>query len=285
MGSVLGELDRIINENKAGFIDFEDENLSLDRKWFMTLLDEIKTRFGKSGTELRAMNGLFPPSLDEEMVRLMKEAGFKTLNLSLGSFSSAQLERFGRPDVRDAFDRALLHAGKYGLDAVGYIIAGAPFQTPEDSVSDILCLAGRRVLAGVSIFYPSPGSPDFGLCDKLGILPETFSLMRSSAVPVSHTTSRKQAVTLMRLGRILNFMKSLKDSGVEIPEPSPAAKKEIKTGDRTEAGIELLKGFLHDGKIRGIDRRGTVYEHSICNETAGLFVNGIKQVKLRGCRI
>ncbi|MDQ1331809.1 MAG: anaerobic magnesium-protoporphyrin monomethyl ester cyclase [Thermodesulfobacteriota bacterium] len=285
VGSVLGELDRIINENKAGFIDFEDENLSLDRKWFMTLLDEIKTRFGKSGTELRAMNGLFPPSLDEEMVRLMKEAGFKTLNLSLGSFSSAQLERFGRPDVRDAFDRALLHAGKYGLDAVGYIIAGAPFQTPEDSVSDILCLAGRRVLAGVSIFYPSPGSPDFGLCDKLGILPETFSLMRSSAVPVSHTTSRKQAVTLMRLGRILNFMKSLKDSGVEIPEPSPAAKKEIKTGDRTEAGIELLKGFLHDGKIRGIDRRGTVYEHSICNETAGLFVNGIKQVKLRGCRI
>ncbi len=283
--SVLGELEKIINENKAGFIDFEDENLSLDKKWFMTLLDEIKTKFGKSGTELRAMNGLFPSSLDEEMVRLMKEAGFKTLNLSLGSFSSAQLVRFGRPDVRDAFDRALLYAEKYGLDAVGYIIAGAPFQTPDDSVSDILCLSGRRVLAGVSIFYPSPGSSDFGLCDKLGILPEKLSLMRSSAFPVSHTTNRKQAVTLLRLGRILNFMKSLKDSGVEISESSHAAKKEIITGNRTEAGIELLKGFLHDGKIRGFDRSGTVYEHSICNETAGLFVNGIKQTELRGCRI
>lgn len=283
--SVLGELEKVVNENKATFIDFEDENLSLDRKWFAALLDGIKTRFGNSGIELRAMNGLLPSSLDEETVLLMKDAGFKTLNLSLGSFSSAQLERFGRPDVRDSFDRALLYAEKYGLDAVGYIIAGAPFQSPEDSVSDILCLAGRRVLAGVSIFYPSPGSPDFRLCDKLGVLPEAYSLMRSSAVPVSHTTNRKQAVTLLRLGRILNFMKSLKDSGIEIPEPSSDIKNTIKTGNRTQTGIELLKGFLHDGKIRGLDRIGTVYEHSICGETAGLFAEGIKKTIVRGCRI
>lgn len=283
--SVLGELEKVVNENKATFIDFEDENLSLDRKWFAALLDGIKTRFGNSGIELRAMNGLLPSSLDEETVLLMKDAGFKALNLSLGSFSSAQLERFGRPDVRDSFDRALLYAEKYGLDAVGYIIAGAPFQSPEDSVSDILCLAGRRVLAGVSIFYPSPGSPDFRLCDKLGVLPEAYSLMRSSAVPVSHTTNRKQAVTLLRLGRILNFMKSLKDSGIEIPEPSSDIKNTIKTGNRTQTGIELLKGFLHDGKIRGLDRIGTVYEHSICGETAGLFAEGIKKTIVRGCRI
>ena len=282
--SVLGELEKIVYENKAGFIDFEDENLSMDRTWFITLLNGIKTRFGKSEIELRAMNGLFPSSLDEETVRLMKEAGFRTLNLSLGSFSSAQLGRFGRPDVRDDFDKALLFAEKYGLDAVGYIIAGAPFQNPEDSVSDILSLAGRRVLAGVSIFYPSPGSPDFGLCDKLGILPETFSLMRSSAIPVSHTTNRKQAVTLLRLGRILNFIKYLKDSGIEIPESLPFREKVIKTDNRRDAGINLLTGFLHDGKIRGLDRSGAVYEHNICVETAGLFVEGIKHIELRGCR-
>lgn len=282
--SVLVELEKIVYENKAAFIDFEDENLSMDRKWFITLLNGIIKRFGKSGIELRAMNGLFPPSLDEEIVRLMKEAGFKTLNLSLGSFSSAQLGRFGRPDVRDAFDRALLFAERYGLDAVGYIIAGAPFQNPEDSVSDLLSLAGKRVLAGISIFYPSPGSSDFELCDKLGILPEKFSLMRSSAIPISHTTSRKQAVTLLRIGRILNFMKSLKDGGIKIPESSSLTENRIITCNRTEAGIKLLKGFLHDGKIRGLDRGGAVYEHSICSETAELFVEGIKQAGLRGCR-
>lgn len=280
--SVIRELDKNITGNKAAFIDFEDENLTLDKKWFTALLHEIKSRFIGSGIELRAMNGLLPTSLDEDMVYLMKDSGFKTLNLSLGSSSSEQLKRFGRPDVREAFDRALLFAEKHGLKTVGYIIAGAPFQRPEDSVSDLLYLAERRVLAGVSIFYPSPGSNDFDLCEKLAILPEKYSLMRSSAFPVSHITDRKQAVTLLRLGRILNFMKFLIDSGYKIPEPAPFMEKEIKYNNRTETGITLLKWFLFDAKIRGVNGKDSVYEHSICGKTTGLFAEKIRKIKLKG---
>lgn len=281
--SVLRELDNNISENCAAFIDFEDENLSLDKKWFSELLCEIKLRYGKSGLELRAMNGLLPTSLDEEMICLMKDSGFKTLNLSLGSSSSEQLKRFNRPDVREAFDKVLLLAEKYDLKAVGYIIAGAPFQRPEDSVSDLLYLAERRVLAGVSIFYPSPGSSDFELCRKLEILPDKYSLMRSSALPISHTTDRKEAVTILRLGRILNFMKSLIDSGYKIPEPAPFMEDQIKSIDRTETGIKLLKWFLFDAKIRGVNKEGCVYEHSICARTAGLFAEQIIKADLKGC--
>ena len=281
--SVIKELDINISGHKAAFIDFEDENLSLDKKWFTALLCELKSRFAGSELELRAMNGLLPISLDEEMVCLMKESGFKTLNLSLGSSSSEQLKRFKRPDVRKAFDKILLIAEKYNLKTVGYIIAGAPHQTPKDSVSDLLYLAERRVLAGVSIFYPSPGSADFEQCKNLAILPEKYSLMRSSAFPLSHTTGRKQAVTILRLGRILNFMKSLIDSGHEIPEPGPFAEEEIKDGNRTETGIKLLKWFLFDGKIRGVNKEGGVYEHSICDKTAGLFTEKINKAGLKGC--
>jgi anaerobic magnesium-protoporphyrin IX monomethyl ester cyclase len=39
--SVLEEVGRQITLYKARFIDFEDENLSLDRKWFITLLKEM----------------------------------------------------------------------------------------------------------------------------------------------------------------------------------------------------------------------------------------------------
>ena len=45
----------------------------------------------------------------------MKAAGFKTLNLSLGSTSRQQLTRFDRTDVRSAFDRALNCAQRYGM--------------------------------------------------------------------------------------------------------------------------------------------------------------------------
>ncbi|MCU0592264.1 MAG: radical SAM protein, partial [Desulfobacterales bacterium] len=142
----------------AGFIDFEDENLSLNHGWFMDLLGGIRQRFAGEALELRAMNGLFPPTLDETIVAAMAAAGFKTLNLSLGSTHAEQLSRFHRPDVRAAFDRSLDLAEDHGLTAVGYIIVGAPHQSAEESVDDLLFLSERRVLAGVSVFYPAPGS-------------------------------------------------------------------------------------------------------------------------------
>ncbi len=280
--SVLEEMSKQIALYNARFIDFEDENLALDRKWFVTLLKEIISRFGNKELELRAMNGLFPSSLDEDVICLMKEAGFKSLNLSLGSFSADQLERFNRPDVRKSFDKALFFAEKYHLQAVGYIIAGAPYQKPEDSISDLICLAERRVLAGISIFYPCPGSPDYNLCNEREIFVKNYSLMRSTAFPVSHTTGRKQAVTILRLGRIVNFMKYLIDNGHTIPEPSRCQGMDISGTYRIENGKKLLMMFLFDGKIRGINRRGEIYEHIICGETVGEFLERLKKVKIRG---
>lgn len=130
--SVIEEIERDVDQHHVGFIDFEDENLSLNRPWFLQLLREIKDRFGARGLELRAMNGLYPPSLDREIVSAMKDAGFRTLNLSLGSTSKEQLLRFNRSDVRQSFDRALDDAEAYGLNAVGYVICSAPFQQAEN---------------------------------------------------------------------------------------------------------------------------------------------------------
>ncbi|MBU1055406.1 MAG: hypothetical protein KKC46_16530 [Proteobacteria bacterium] len=94
---------------------------------------------------------------------------------------------------------------------------------------------------------------------------------------------RNQAVTMLRLGRILNFMKSLIDSGYEIPEPAPFTEEEIQDSNRTDTGIKLLKWFFFDTKIRGVNKEGSIYEHSICDKTAGLFVEKIRKVDLKGC--
>jgi radical SAM superfamily enzyme YgiQ (UPF0313 family) len=280
--SVIREIETAVETDDVGFIDFEDENLSLDRQWFMELLGQIVTRFGRHRLELRAMNGLFPPSLDEGMIQIMKTAGFKTLNLALASTSPGQLKQFQRSDVRQAFDQALNIAELYELNAVGYIIAAAPNQSASDSLSDLLFLAERRVLAGISVFYPSPGSPDYDLCEKLNILPAHFSCMRSSALPLSHTTTRLESVTLLRLGRILNFIKSLLDKGFSIPTPLPAEARIENTHDRIEIGQRLLQYFLYDGKIRGVNKDGNIFEHLIDVPLEKAFVERLKSVQVRG---
>jgi hypothetical protein len=217
----------------------------------------------------------------------MKQAGFKTLNLSLGSISSEQLKRFKRSDVREAFDYVLNLAEVHGMDAVGYVIAGAPNQTAEDSVSDLLFLAKRRVLAGVSVFYPSPGSSDYKLCDKLNLLPASFSLMRSSALPISHATTRDEAITILRLGRIINFLKSMVDCGERLPVPEPVQSDRIdqkEIGDKAEIGKKLLQWFLFDGEIRGIMPSGEIYKHAISTDVTQQFLKGLKGIEIRGVR-
>jgi hypothetical protein len=230
------------------------------------------------------MNGLYPPSLDEEVVRRMKVAGFKTLNLSLGSTSGAQLERFNRSDVRDSFDRALVHAEYYGLNAVGYVICAAPFQRATDSISDLLYLAQRRVLAGVSVFYPSPGSRDFDVCAKHDILPAGFSCMRSSALPLSHTTTRTESVTILRLARILNFIKFLIDKGVPLPDASSNDIRKADPADRLNTGKLLLNIFLTHGRICGVTPEGEIFDHHTSENLSRQFLVGLKSINIRGSR-
>lgn len=281
--SIIKEIEDQVREGDIGFIDFEDENLSMDRKWFMVLMEQISRRFGDRGIELRAMNGLFPPALDDVMIRAMQAAGFKTLNLAVGTTSGDQLKRFNRPDVGVAFESALESARRYGLEAVGYVIAGAPDQDADASLEDLLYLAGKRVLAGVSIFYPAPGSADYARCRERGLLPDSFGLMRATALPVNQRTSRVEAVTLLRLGRILNFMKYLKDKGTLASTrkiPAPGALPD--TADRMAAGIWLLQDFFQNGRLRGLTPDGHLYAHAVSARLTRGFIEGIKGLDLKG---
>ncbi len=285
VSQVLEEIQNQADSKGIGFIDFEDENLSLDKPWFLALLSGIRNIFSDKNVELRAMNGLFPPSLDEEIITAMADTGFKTLNLSLGAASKKQLQRFNRPDVRAAHDRAVVLAQEKNLSCVSYLIAGAPDQTPEDSLRDLLYLAARPTLAGLSIFYPAPGSQDYNRCRTLGILPKDFSLMRATAFPLDHTTSRLQTVTLLRLCRILNYIKHRIDMGLALPPPKPPPDVSAisdQCAHRDTISKNLLTWFLYDAKIRGMDKDGLVYIHKTDPVLCRTFITAIRGMPLSG---
>jgi anaerobic magnesium-protoporphyrin IX monomethyl ester cyclase len=277
--SVIAEIQEGVNLWNVRFIDFEDENLSLDREWFLRLLNEITKRFGAPGLELRAMNGLFAPSLDETVIRAMKKAGFRTLNLSLGTTSAARIKRFLRPDVRSAVDAAIGSAHKEELKTVTYIIVGAPGQTADESVQDLLYLAARPTLAGVSVYYPAPGSIDFEAVSRSGLLPDPFSRMRSTALPISDTTSRLESVTLLRLGRVLNFLKSINhlQNGAE-SGASRHSNRDFED-ERERTGRRLLGAFFKTGDIQGMTPEGEIYSHRVSRFISNRFRNGLNAIQ------
>ncbi len=281
--SVLREIERAVLDENVGFIDFEDENLTIDRAWFMELIAGISALRKNHNFELRAMNGLYPPALDEAMIVAMRDAGFRTLNLAVGSFDRGQLKLFRRPDVGQAHDQALKLCQKYGLEAVSYIIAGAPGQYAETTLNDLLRLSRQNSIVGLSVFYPAPGSLDYKRAADLGILPPHLSLMRSSALPLNYTTSRLESVTLLRLSRIINFIKLLQKDNVALPAARPFRKLNLlpladqepteRTEKRIERGILLLSWFFNDGIIRGITPDGEVYEHPTALDLTRKFIH------------
>ena len=285
---VLDEIKLQARSKQIGFIDFEDENLTLKKSWVLELLHGIQQIFKGQSVELRAMNGLFPPSLDTEILAAMKAAGFKTLNLSVGSFSATQLKRFKRPDVRDAHDRVLDMAKALDMDCVSYLLGAAPGQTAATTLNDLLTLAARRTIAGLSIYYPAPGSADYALCEKQQLLPCDFTSMRSTAFPVADTTSRLEAVTLLRLARILNFLKSCVDQNDALPKALNADQiVDIENNchgkmDRYEASTLLIRLFLTDAIPRGMDHEGRIYYHPHSINLCKQFIQKLQNITLSG---
>jgi hypothetical protein len=94
-----------------------------------------------------------------------------------------------------------------------------------------------------------------------------------------------ETITLLRLSRIVNFMKSIVDGGVALPDPAPAADRIIDSTDRRAVGMQLLQFFLYDGKIRGVSPQGEIYEHATSVELSRSFLAGLKSIHIKGARV
>jgi anaerobic magnesium-protoporphyrin IX monomethyl ester cyclase len=192
--------------------DIEDDNFTFDQERAKKLMSLIIKNFGEDRLELSAMNGVFFASLDEELLKLMKRAGFRTINLSFVSTSPLTKEKMGRPKPTTEFDKILKKAEQIGLRVIAYAIFGMPGQTIEEMLDTLIYLMRMKVLIGPSIYYPTPGTPLFERCKKEGILPPHLSQWRSSAFPIeTREFGRIDLLTLFRLARAINFIKGKMD--------------------------------------------------------------------------
>lgn len=198
--------------------DIEDDNFTFDLKRAKKLMNLIIKTFGEGRLELSAMNGISFASLDDELVSLMKQAGFHTLNLSFVSSDLLMKEKLGRPQPLMNFNSILKEAEKVGLNVIAYIILGIPGQTLQEMMDSLIFLMGKRVLIGPSIYYPTRGTLLFRTCEENGLLPPHPSQWRSSALPIeTEAFNRLDLTTLLRLVRVINYIKGKMDQG-EIEE-------------------------------------------------------------------
>ena len=213
VAQILHEMRWNYRHRGVRIFNFEDDNLSFNRQHFTQLLKAISADAMLQDIELTAMNGICFAHLDEDLLPLMRRAGFRQLNLSLVTQNAALQQQHHRPADRRSFNRLIAAAQRQRFFITVYVIIGLPDQTYAEAKSTIDYLVGLNVLVGPSVFYIPPGSR---LYDRL-VLPKEirndWNFYRSSvfAVETAHMT-REDLVALFVYTRRQNLARRASSS-------------------------------------------------------------------------
>jgi len=251
--NVVSEIKQRHSEGYRIF-DFEDDNLSFHEADFKRLLRLLIAEFPQEDAHFMAMNGISYHSLDEEMLGLMKKAGFTSLNISLVSAEEAVLCKVGRPHRVEKYLEVVDQAHRLGFEIVSYQILGLPYEALDDMVKTMVLMARLPVLIGASIFYLTPGSPMAADFPPWGEMDSLKS--RSTAMALeTDRFSRDDLYTLFIMARIINFLKGLRieKKTMTIQEAMDGA---AALGKRVATGAELLTRLFTEKRLYAETRQG-----------------------------
>ena len=208
---ILQEMrDNYIHKNVRIF-NFEDDNLSFNRRWFVSLLRAIIDDPVLSGIELTAMNGLCYTTLDDDLLTLMRTAGFRQLNLSFVT-QDESLRAFLKRPHKNNVETIVSNAKALGFFITVYVIIGLQHQTYDEIKKSIDYLLDLDVLVGPSVFYMPPASEIYEKLDVTQDMKTNWNLFRSSAFVVeTEKLNRSQLVELFVYVREQNLKKKTED--------------------------------------------------------------------------
>lgn len=174
VGNCLEELIFIKNNFETKHIAFYDDALLLNsEKRIKPLLRKIIEE--SINFYFHTPNGLHIQEIDEELAILMKRANFKTIRLSLESVKSKFLiETRSEHKIGDLkkvvgyFEKA----GYRASDIEVYILAGLPFQEPEEVEESIRYAGECGVRVRLAYFSPIPKTEEWKKMIEIGLLKE-----------------------------------------------------------------------------------------------------------------
>ncbi|MBN2652963.1 MAG: radical SAM protein [Spirochaetales bacterium] len=197
----------------AVMINFEDDNLMMEREYFFSIIKRLKAEFADIG--FTAENGIDYMLLDEAAVEFLLEAGFLQFNLSLGTLSRAQLESQQRQGSLARFEAVVASIlAKKQVPIYVYFICGLEGDTMENIVDTIVYLRGMPVVVGISLFYAVPNLPGFEEMRRFAGK-SSHICSGAAAYPWNGSLDSLQMITAFRLARLVNLMKAAGRSALE----------------------------------------------------------------------
>jgi magnesium-protoporphyrin IX monomethyl ester (oxidative) cyclase len=161
---VLREIEHCVKEYNVEHIEFEDDNLTLDKERAVAIFDGLKDLSKRLGRKIlwSASNGLRVDSLDEQLLIKMKESGCYTATLAIEHGDPAILEKMNKKLDLSKVEEVVRISGKLKLNTQVFYMIGYPGETKESFMKSLRYAQHIRKIGKVGKFWVYTTNPNAG---------------------------------------------------------------------------------------------------------------------------
>lgn len=156
---VVDEIKELSEKGVRDFAFYDDALLVNADKHIKVILNELKV--DGINTRFHCPNGLHARFIDDDLARLMKDSGFRTIRLGFETFDEKRQKETGGKVTCDDISLAVRHLKRHGFTKkeIGvYLMYGLPGQTFEEVKEGVAFLMSLGVSVHLAEFSPIPGT-------------------------------------------------------------------------------------------------------------------------------
>lgn len=163
--SVVSELEYHYVQGSREF-SFRDDNFTLVQERVYQICDEIERR-GLTGLYLMCDNGVRADKIDHNLLKRMKEVGFRMIGLGVESGNDSILKSLKKSATVSEMEKAIKTACELGYIVELYFLIGAPGETWSDFERTVeLALKYPVMIASFYHLLPYPHTELFEVAEK-----------------------------------------------------------------------------------------------------------------------
>lgn len=190
VAGVVGEIEHLVRERGAEYIQFFDDALTARKAWFLELCAAIAQRgLAFDWEAITRVN-----YVDEEICRAMRRAGCRTVIFGVESFSNTILKSIHKGVTGEQAVAALQTARRCGLNVTCLLMVGNPgetWDTVRDTMAGIRATRPRNMDVTITAVFPRTELYD--IASRAGLINDEYWLDESRAAPlftVEHSVER-----------------------------------------------------------------------------------------------
>jgi radical SAM superfamily enzyme YgiQ (UPF0313 family) len=199
-GNVVREILEFYEMGIRDFAFYDDALLVNSENHIKPILKGIID--SKLDARFHTPNGLHARFIDEELARLMKEANFKTIRLSLETVDLKRQKQTGDKVSNEDLERAIKNLKQHGFtkDEIGvYLMYGLPGQDLEEVKEGIGFLKSLDVRINLTEFSPIKGTAAWDELVKNGVITDSLDPLLTNNSVFSYLYSGYNSEDLKRI--------------------------------------------------------------------------------------